>query len=102
MDAWRSRKVIRQIIERMKSLKPDQFYNAEIRENMRKPRKRKLTQLDVNLAGNMLRSNSGSQWATIVVNNKIEVEGRGEKSKVRRRTLERILKKKYDAIGVHG
>ena len=98
ITGWRSRKVIRQIMKKMKSLAPGQTYDAGIRESSRKPKKRKMTQSDVDLAGKMLRNNSGSQWATIAVNNKIEAEGRGQKAKVSRRTLERTLKKKYDAI----
>ena len=65
---------------------------------MRRPRKRKMNQSDVDLAAKMLRANSGSQFATIAINNKIEIEGRGEKAKITRRTLERTFKDKYDAI----
>lgn len=94
IHGWRSRKTIREIISKV--LKCGKSYDAGIRERMRRPRKRKMNQSDVDLAAKMLRSNSGSQFATIAINNKIEIEGRGEKAKISRRTLERTLQKKYD------
>ena len=100
VHGWRSRKMIQQIITKMKTLtgKASLKHDEGMRERLRRPRKRKMNQSDVDLAAKMLRTNSGSQFATIAINNKIEIEGRGEKAKITRRTLERTFKDKYDAI----
>ena len=88
--------MIREILKKCNA-EDSKNYDAGVRSNLRKPRKRKLNQSDIDLAGKMLRSGSGSQFATIAVNNKIEQEGRGQKAKVSRRCLEKTFKKKYDA-----
>ena len=93
---WRSRKTIREIISRTLT---DHTFDAGVRENMRKNRKRKMIQSDADLAGKMLRHGSGTHWAATFVNNKIINDAsRGEKHVITRRTLERTLKGKYDAL----
>ena len=92
-SGWRNRKVIRQILEKIQE--HGDKYDAGVRVKMRLPRKRKLGDAEINLAGQMLRSGSGSKWATTFCNH--QILGRNESNTVTSRTLERTLQKKYDA-----
>ena len=94
LTGWRSKKVIKEIIQKCNE---NVNFDAGKRTTMCLPRKRKLNQADVDIAGKMLRTGSSTAWAATAINNRISFMGRGEKAKVTRRTLERTLKKKYDA-----
>ena len=95
VHGWRSKKVVREIIEKCQT---DTNFDSGKRVKMSAPRKRKLNQSDVDLAGKMLRTGSSTAWTASAINNRIEFMGRGNKAKVTRRTLERTMHDKYDAI----
>ena len=95
LSGWRSKKVIKEIIRKCLQ---DPLFDADNREKGQKPRKRKLKQKGANLAGKMLRHGSGTHWAATFVNRSTLDNGGSEKDTVSRRTLERTLKNKYDAI----
>ena len=95
VHGWRSKKIIKEIIGKCRQ---NPKFDAGKRVKMCAPRKRKLNQSDINLAGKIINSGSSTGWAASAVNNRIAFMGRGEKAKVDRRTLERTLHDKYDAI----
>lgn len=94
LSGWRSKKVIRGILEKCKQ---NTAYDAGQREKMQQSRKRKMTQNDVNLATKMLRHGSGIHWATTYVNRQILDSDRGTGSTITPRTLARTMKKSYNA-----
>ena len=79
VSGWRSVKLIRQIVHRCQT---DKNFDADKREVMCKPRKRKMRQKDVNLAGKMLRYGAGTQWAATFVNHQIRHDGGDDKNKI--------------------
>ena len=92
----RNKLLVKKIIR--KTLELGKKYDAGERTLMKQPRKRKLNQDDVNLAGQMLRSGCGERWTTAHVNKeRISREGNADAG-VDIRTLDRTLKTKFNAI----